>query len=160
MDAVLDNAGRGSRCCHVLGRSKACLVGLSQSQQLCPLLMLWTAPNTGIAMCQNAVEVAERLESAYGYNLPSEPPHHHVRSSPNSGPQGVNVWNLDDFVRSTPRFGSAGGRLRTGTCDPQRKSRFTKCDPLHQRLQPLRYLHDCSDCFRLEQQLPGGTRTH
>jgi hypothetical protein len=24
------------------------------------------------------------------------------------------------------------------------------CDPLHQRLQPLRYLHDCSDCFRLE----------
>jgi len=24
-------------------------------------------------------------------------------------------------------------------------------DPLHQRLQPLRYLHDCSDCFRLEQ---------
>jgi len=23
-------------------------------------------------------------------------------------------------------------------------------DPLHQRLQPLRYLRDCSDCFRLE----------
>ncbi len=33
-----DNAGRGSRCSHVLGHSKACLVGLSQSQQLCPLL--------------------------------------------------------------------------------------------------------------------------
>ncbi len=33
-----DNAGRGSRCSHVLGHSKACLVGLNQSQQLCPLL--------------------------------------------------------------------------------------------------------------------------
>ena len=32
-------------------------------------------------------------------------------------------------------------------------------DPLHQRLQPLRYLHDCSDCYRLEQKLPGGIRT-
>ena len=29
-------------------------------------------------------------------------------------------------------------------------------DPLRQRLQPLRYLHDCSDCFRLE-RLRGGT---
>jgi hypothetical protein len=33
-----DNAGRGSRCSHVLGRSRACLVGLSQSRQQCPLL--------------------------------------------------------------------------------------------------------------------------
>ena len=32
-----------------------------------------------------------------------------------------------------------------------------KCDLLHQRLQPFRYLHDCSDCFRLEQQLPDGS---
>jgi hypothetical protein len=30
-------------------------------------MMQWTAPTAGIAMCQNAVEVAERLESAYGY---------------------------------------------------------------------------------------------
>jgi hypothetical protein len=29
-------------------------------------MMLWTAPATGVAMCQNAVDVAERLESAYG----------------------------------------------------------------------------------------------
>lgn len=36
----------------------------------------------------------------------------------------------------------------------------TICDPLYQRLQPLRLLHDCSDCFRLEQKLPGGTLTH
>ena len=33
-------------------------------------------------------------------------------------------------------------------------------DPLHQRLQPLRYLCGCSDCYWLERQLPGGIRTH
>ncbi len=32
-------------------------------------------------------------------------------------------------------------------------------DTLLRRLQPLRYLHDCSGCFRLE-RLPGGTFTH
>jgi hypothetical protein len=32
-------------------------------------------------------------------------------------------------------------------------------DPLHRRLQPLRYLYDCSDCCRLERKLPGGIRT-
>ena len=32
-------------------------------------------------------------------------------------------------------------------------------DTLIRRLQPLRYLHDCSDCFRLE-RLPGGACTH
>jgi len=35
----------------------------------------------------------------------------------------------------------------------------TKCDPLHQRLQPLRYLHHCSNCYRLEGKLPGETLT-
>src|ERR1700724_472332 len=29
----------------------------------------------------------------------------------------------------------------------------------NRRRQPLRYLHDCSDCFRLE-RLPGGVCTH
>src|SRR3979411_256395 len=29
----------------------------------------------------------------------------------------------------------------------------------NRRLQPLRYLRDCSDCFRLE-RLPGGACTH
>ena len=33
------------------------------------------------------------------------------------------------------------------------------CDQLHRRLQPFRYLHDCSGCFRLE-RLPGGACTH
>jgi hypothetical protein len=32
-------------------------------------------------------------------------------------------------------------------------------DPLHRRLQPFRYLHDCSDCHRLERKLPGGICT-
>src|SRR6202022_666127 len=30
---------------------------------------------------------------------------------------------------------------------------------LNQKFMPLRYLHDCSDCFRLE-RLPGGIFTH
>lgn len=33
-------------------------------------------------------------------------------------------------------------------------------DSFHRRLQPLRYLHDCSDCYRLERELPGGNHTH
>ena len=32
-------------------------------------------------------------------------------------------------------------------------------DPLHRRLQPFRYLHDCSDCYRPERKRPGGFRT-
>ena len=32
-------------------------------------------------------------------------------------------------------------------------------NPLHQRLQPLRYLHGCSSCYRPERKLPGGIRT-
>ena len=33
-------------------------------------------------------------------------------------------------------------------------------DPLHRRLQQIRYLLYSSDCYRLERQLPGGFRTH
>src|SRR5512134_652677 len=29
-------------------------------------------------------------------------------------------------------------------------------DSPYRRLQPLRYLHDCSDYYRLERKLPGG----
>ena len=32
--------------------------------------------------------------------------------------------------------------------------------PLHWKLQPLRYLHDRSSCYRLERQLPGANFTH
>ena len=31
------------------------------------LLMQWTAPTAGIAMCQSVVAIADRRESAYGY---------------------------------------------------------------------------------------------
>jgi hypothetical protein len=60
------------------------------------------------------------------------------------------------------QIGSASASVIFGTC-----SAFTHVmacqlaesprDPLHRRLQPLRYLHDCSDCYRPERQLPGGT---
>jgi hypothetical protein len=52
-----------------------------------------------------------------------------------------------------PRFAQ---RLLTlqPACSPSRLH-----DPLHQRLQLLRYLHNCSGCFRLEQKLPGGICT-
>jgi hypothetical protein len=60
------------------------------------------------------------------------------------------------------KIGSASASVIFGTC-----SAFTHVmacqlaesprDPLHRRLQPLRYLHDCSDCYRLERQLPGGS---
>ena len=30
---------------------------------------------------------------------------------------------------------------------------------LHRRLQPIRYLHDCSSCYRLKRKLPGGIRS-
>ena len=37
------------------------------SPRVCLLLMLWTAPATGIVMCQIAAAVVRRRESAYGY---------------------------------------------------------------------------------------------
>ena len=33
-------------------------------------------------------------------------------------------------------------------------------DPFHRRLQRLHRFHRCSDCYRPERQLPGGTFTH
>ena len=39
-----------------------------------PGVMLWTGPATGIEMCQSAVAVAARLESAYGYKQTSSRP--------------------------------------------------------------------------------------
>jgi len=32
--------------------------------------------------------------------------------------------------------------------------------PLHRRLQPLHYFHDCSDCYRLKRKSPGGILFH
>ena len=39
-----------------------------------------------------------------------------------------------DFVGCTPSFGRGWDARRTSQPDPQRKSRLTKCGPLHQRL--------------------------
>src|SRR5258705_13411387 len=48
-----------------------------------------------------------------------------------------------------------GRRLNPGSKSPENRQFVTA----NRRLQPLRYLHDCSDCFRLE-RLPGGACTH
>jgi hypothetical protein len=45
------------------------------------------------------------------------------------------------------------------TLQPAR-SRGHLRDPFHRRLQPFRHLHDCSDCYRLERKLPGGSVSH
>ena len=37
---------------------------------------------------------------------------------------------------------------------------FLQLTDLHWKLQPLCYLHDRSNCYRLERQLPGGILTH
>ena len=59
---------------------------------------------------------------------------------------------------SLPRNGGQVGLCNVLFEDCSAFTRVTACtlakslnDPLHQRLQPLCYLHDCSDCFRLEQ---------
>ena len=41
--------------------------------------------------------------------------------------------------------------------DPRTKVELK--DPLHWKLQSLRYLHDRFNCYRLERQLPGGILT-
>ena len=59
---------------------------------------------------------------------------------------------------SLPRIGGQVGLCNVLFEDCSAFTHVTACtlakspsDPLHRRLQPLRYLHDCSDCFRLEQ---------
>jgi hypothetical protein len=59
-------------------------------------------------------------------------------------------------------IGSASALVIFGTCSAfthvwPAGSQVAQGDPLHRRLQPFRYLHDCSDCYGLERQLPGGT---
>ncbi len=39
-----------------------------------PLMVQWTAPATGIAMCQNLIAIEEQLESAFGYKQTSSHP--------------------------------------------------------------------------------------
>jgi len=44
------------------------------SHASCPLLMQWTAPTTGIAVCQSAIAVVERRKSPLGYQPPNRSP--------------------------------------------------------------------------------------
>ena len=74
-------------------------------------------------------------------------------------PQGtqfaVRLWNPDplDRFRSVVFLLQPFRQLRPA-CSPSPLQ-----NPLHRRLQPLRYLHDCSSCYRPERKLPGGIRT-
>lgn len=69
--------------------------------------------------------------------------------------------------RNLPRF-VAGSASTSALSGPARRSLSLRsacspdhlCDPLHRRLRPLRFLHDRSDCYRLERKLPGGTASH
>ena len=66
---------------------------------------------------------------------------------------------------SLPRFvaGSASTSALSGPAQRSLNTLRSACspghlrDPLHRRLRPLRFLHDRSDCYRLERKLPGGT---
>jgi hypothetical protein len=57
--------------------------------------MPWTAPTTGNAMCQNAVDVAEPFESAYGYERTSSRP-----KSMSALPPGADILRLTLDFRS------------------------------------------------------------
>ena len=65
---------------------------------------------------------------------------------------------MEMITISLPRIGGQVGLRNVLFEDCSAFTHVTACtlakspsDPLHRRLQPLRYLHDCSDCFRLEQ---------
>ena len=54
-----------------------------------------------------------------------------------------------------PHFGACSAFTRVAACILAGSLN----DPFHRRLQPFRYLHGCSDCYRLERKLPGGICT-
>ena len=79
---------------------------------------------------------------------------------------GAIVVRLPQQWQPSPNFRRVGFRIALfEACSAF--TRVTACmlakphkDPLHQKLHLLRYLHTCSDCYRLERQLPGGNLTH
>jgi len=74
----------------------------------------------------------------------------------------------DSFACSCVMFSSLQALEEEATKACSAFTRVTACtfakspngDPLHRRLQQLRHLHYCSDCYRLERPLPGGIRSH
>ena len=63
------------------------------------------------------------------------------------GQVGFRITLFEACSAFTARYGLHGRQVAQG-------------NPLHRRLQQFRYLHYCSDYYRLERQMPGGIRTH
>src|SRR5882757_7366142 len=70
------------------------------------------------------------------------------------GRRGLLLLHRSGLSPHTP-CQSPGALTRVAACTLARSPIVTA----NRRLQPFRYLHDCSDCFRLE-RLPGGACTH
>ncbi len=68
-----------------------------------PLLMLWTAPATGIAMCPIPTVLEERRESAHGYERKFRGVRQNVRSYSESRRSRANVRFPTDLVCFAPR---------------------------------------------------------
>ena len=67
-------------------------------------------------------------------------------------PSNGGLPHVADGSASASHFSRPAQRSLTlrPACSP-----ITQGDPLHRRLQQLRYLHHCSDCYRLERQVAG-----
>jgi hypothetical protein len=82
----------------------------------------------------------------------------------------ITISRLDGWPICSPAEASptSRGRLRTARADMDRYSFIVAAhtvspspirDLPHRRLQPFRYLHDCSGCFRLERLVAGDLHT-
>jgi hypothetical protein len=76
--------------------------------------------------------------------------------SPESDDGGLPQMTAGSAPASKPFRGLLGVHARSGL--PARGVALS--DPFHRRLRQYRYLHRRSDCYWLEQQLPGGNCTH
>ncbi len=96
--------------------------GGPSSDGLCPFMMRWTTPATGVAVCQNAVDVAERLESAFGYKRKSgrrrrtsaSPPTADIRAPMSVSSRGPEVNFFSEFRESIIAHGRFVGLFLRG----------------------------------------------
>jgi hypothetical protein len=84
--------------------------------------MLWTAPTTGIAMCQNALLSQRQQMSYFGYNSPSGGACQVVCFALSSGSLGANVSFLTDFVGSTSESRRGTSSRFSSARDPKETS--------------------------------------
>ena len=92
---------------------------------------------------------------------------HAVATTPVGPPQGLVSlpWLSGDgglprvIGGSAPTLKFSRPAQRSRTLRPG-GSQNHRNDPFHRRLRQYRYLHYRSDCYWLEQQLPGGNCTH